>query len=108
MKKFLEIMSGIIWLICFFIQISCIYSLFAQAFGFEHQEIIITFIICEFICYVISNNDEKIPPGLLMYILDFYYRQRKEDEKHKREVEKPYYQKYEKKKRRIKTMCFVW
>lgn len=81
MKKIIETIIGIIWLILFFIQIGCVISLFKPTFGLEHLEIITIFVICEVVSFAISKNFDGIAPGLLMFILDFYYRERKNNEK---------------------------
>lgn len=83
MKKIVEIIIGIIWLILFFIQIGCVISLFKPTFGLGHLDIITTFVICEFVCFVISKNFDGTAPGLLMFILDFYYKERKNNENNK-------------------------
>lgn len=83
MKKIVETIIGIIWVILFLIQLSCVISLFKPTFGLEHLDIITTFVICEVVCFAISKNFDGIAPGLLMFSLDFYYRERKNNENNK-------------------------
>lgn len=83
MKKIIELIVGIIWLILFFVQAVCIISFFMPTFGWEHLDIITAFVICEIVCFTISKNFVGIAPGLLMFIFDFYYRERKNNENNK-------------------------